>query len=89
MVASSCATFMIGPFSPPRAAARLAASRSRSRIKTEQPAGGDAGGDAADIGADAAIALGAGGEAIAFLVRGHGGSDGGHDPKGRGAAGNC
>ena len=30
MVASSCATFMIGPFSPPSAAARLAASRSRS-----------------------------------------------------------
>ena len=38
MVAISCATFMIGPFSPPSAAARSAAFLPRSSAEAEQPA---------------------------------------------------
>jgi hypothetical protein len=70
MVAISCATFMIGPFRPPSAAASSAALRARVEIEAEQPAPAMRAGHAADIGADAGIAAGAGGEAV-FLSVGH------------------
>ena len=72
MVAISCATFMIGPFSPPSAAARSDAFLPRSSAEAEQPARGELRRDAAHIGADARIARRAGGEAVFFAIR--------HDP---------
>ena len=66
MVASSCATFMIGPFSPPSAAVerdgvagavRRAAERARRRHARRH---------AADAGADLGVAAGAGGETVFF-----------------------
>ena len=52
-------------------------------LEAEQARAGDARGDAADIGADARIARGAGGEAVGFaVVVGHGwGAWAGSDPK--------
>ena len=68
MVAISWATFIIGPLSPPSAAASAAAPRARSRSHAEEPVGGDAGGDAAHIGADPGVAGGAGGEPVCFSI---------------------
>ena len=67
MVAISCATFIIGPLSPPSAAAAPPHCR-RGRAAAEQPLAGDPRRDAADIGADPRIARGAGGEPVFFAV---------------------
>ena len=66
----SCATFMIGPLSPPSAAAKFDRVPAAVEIEAEQPRSGDARRDAADIGADARIARRAGGEAVGFAVGG-------------------
>ena len=68
MVAINWATFMIGPLSPPSAAAKRDALRARSSAPPSSRAPAIARRDAADIGADARIARGAGGEAVLFAV---------------------
>ena len=68
MVASNCATFMIGPFSPPSASASSAALRARSSGSPKHAVGRDPGRHPADIGADAGIACRARREAVSFLV---------------------
>ena len=70
MVAISWATFMIGPFSPPSAAASSDGIPAAIEREAEQPARRELRRDAADIGADAGIARRAGGEAV-FLTVGH------------------
>ena len=74
MVASSCATFMIGPLRPPSAAASAAALLASSPLDAEQPLAGDPGGHRADIGADAHVARRPRGEPVLLLVLavGHG-----------------
>ena len=56
MVARSCATFIIGPLSPPSAAARAAGLAVAVWIEPKQAGAGDAGRDTADVGADAPVA---------------------------------
>ena len=68
MVASSCATFMIGPFRPPSAAASAAASLPRLGLEPEQAPSGDARRHTADIGADLAVAQRAGAEPVLLLI---------------------
>ena len=68
MVASSCATFMIGPFRPPSAWASAAAFEASLPIAPEQPRSRHARRHAAHIGADAGIAGSARGEAVRFAV---------------------
>ncbi len=75
MVAISWATFMIGPFRPPSALASAAALLPRWPSRPNNLCAGDTGGDAADLGADAGIAGGAGGETIGFAVRAVSGGD--------------
>src|SRR3970282_1450207 len=68
MVASSCATFMIGPFSPPSAAARPIVFAAAIRRLPEWARTRHARGNAADLAADIGVPLGAGGEAVLFAV---------------------
>ncbi len=68
MVARSCATFMIGPFRPPSAAASWIAFWPRSSAKPKSRAPAIFAATPADIAADARIARGAGGEAVAFVI---------------------
>ena len=56
MVAISCATFMIGPLSPPSAAASAAAFFGVVAADAEQPLARDAGRHRADVGADPHVA---------------------------------
>ena len=67
-VAINCATFISGPLSRPSADDSALASPARSRLAAEQPPPGIARRNAADIGADAGIARGAGGEAVSLRV---------------------
>ena len=50
MVASSCATFMIGPFSPPSAAASAERIGGAVALRADEALPGHARGDAADLG---------------------------------------
>ena len=68
MVAISCATFMIGPFSPPSAAASSAAFLPRSSDRPNSRLAANFAATAAHIGADAGIARRAGGEAVASAI---------------------
>ena len=69
MVAISCATFMIGPLSPPSAAASADGIAGAVELRAEQPRARHARRHAADVGADARVARGAGGEAVFFASR--------------------
>ena len=64
MVASSCATFMIGPLSPPSAAASSSALAARFERHAEEARAGKARRGAAELGADIGVAPRAGGEAV-------------------------
>ena len=67
MVAISCATFIIGPLSPPSACASAARLAGAVALAAEQARAGHPRRDAADIGADPRIARGAGGEAVGLV----------------------
>ena len=70
MVASSCATFMIGPFKTAERGGKPERIGGAILRHAEQTRAGHARGHAADFGADLGIAFGASGEAILFVIRG-------------------
>ena len=68
MVASSCATFMIGPFKAAERRGERQRVAGAAARRAEETLARHARGDAADLGADIRVPAGAGGEAVFFAV---------------------